>query len=563
MDAAPKENPHQETQSKEAPSSATRTAEERRSRQMRLGALALLVVMLLVASGIGGLAIGAGGAALTGKHPTPTTRPGDRQPGVSLPQPNTVQQENLLPGTTDWIVPPGKRSSTQIQAYLSATSVRPGRILTFFVSVQNEGASYSIDVYRLGWYGGKGGRLLHSAQQTGHAQGYYDQARGRLVNCGSCRTDPSLGLVEANWRASYRLTIPDTWVTGVYLAKFTDAGGMQTYTTFDVVANDHATYVIVTADTTVQAYNEWGGYSLYIWRMPGGPGGHARKVSFDRPVAGWGDEQGLLYEIDGIRWLERNGYDVSYISSVDLHEDPGQLLNHKAYLTLGHDEYWSAQMRDGVERARDAGVGLGFFGANISYWQIRFEPDSRGASDRTIVCYKESQADPLIATDRAHVTTQWRNAPVNRPENDLIGIMYTSWATQPTGFPWQMGTDMRSPLLQGTGLQPNQRYGCDLVGYEWDRVFPNGRTPAGLRILSTSYTVDHTGLPSYSNTAYYVAKSGALVFAAGTIDWTFALDDFRLFSDVKCAGQSQVMPELQRLTTNVMAALATHQDSAL
>src|SRR5262249_35504583 len=89
--------------------------------------------------------------------------------------------------------------------------------------------------------------------------------------------------------------------------------GMQTYAAFDVLGNDRSTYVVVTADTTVQAYNEWGGYSLYLWRSPRGPGGHARKVSFDRPVAGWGDEQGLIYEIDGIRWIEREGYDVSYM----------------------------------------------------------------------------------------------------------------------------------------------------------------------------------------------------------------------------------------------------------
>src|SRR5262249_24158563 len=151
---------------------------------------------------------------------------------------------------------------------------------------------------------------------------------------------------------SYQLTIPPNWVSGVYLVKFTDAQGMQTEATFDVTGNNASAYVLVTTDTTAAAYNDWGGYSLDR-RLRGR--GHGSKVSLDRPTAVWGDEQVLVYEINGIRWLERQGYDVSYLSSVDLHETPELLLTHRAYLVFGHDEYWSQRMRDGVERARDAG----------------------------------------------------------------------------------------------------------------------------------------------------------------------------------------------------------------
>ncbi len=137
---------------------------------------------------------------------------------------NPIVLENAHLGTNSWKIPSGKEATTQIQAYASATSVLPGQKLTFYVSTQQEGTSYSIDIYRLGWYEGYGGRLMTSVpSQTAHAQGYYDSAVHRLVDCTSCHVDPKTGLVEANWHPSYTLVVPFDWTTGIYLAKFTDA----------------------------------------------------------------------------------------------------------------------------------------------------------------------------------------------------------------------------------------------------------------------------------------------------------------------------------------------------
>src|SRR5436305_1233519 len=177
---------------------------------------------------------------------------------------NVIERENALQGTIGWEIPPGSAATTQIQAYSSATSVAPGQKLTFYVSTQVDGTLYSLGVYRIGWYGGMGGRLKFLlSNQVGHAQGYYDAQAHHLVNCKSCLVNLNIGLVEANWEPSYTLTVPSDWVTGVYLAKFADANGLQTYVPFDVLGNDHSTFVVVTADTTYEAYNSWGGSSLY------------------------------------------------------------------------------------------------------------------------------------------------------------------------------------------------------------------------------------------------------------------------------------------------------------
>jgi len=481
---------------------------------------------------------------------------------------NIIVKENAHPGTSDWQIPGNKGAITQIQAYASATSVSPGQMLIFYVSTKKEGTPYSIGFYRLGWYRGLGGRLMSlQANQIGHAQGYYDPSTERLIGCTSCHVDTQTGLVEANWRPSYTLTIPSDWITGVYLAKFTDANDLQTYVPFDVRGNSQSLYVAVTSNTTYAAYNNWGGYSLYPYNSLNTNGlGRAVKVSFDRPYSGWnGSGHVLIYEADAIHWLERQGYDLSYISSVDLHADPAQLLQHRAYLSLGHDEYWTKEMRDGVEYARDHGVGLAFLGANAAYWQMRFEPDSAGIPNRTIVCYKVATAsddlerDPLYGKDNTRVTATWRDPILARPENALIGIMSSGLTDQQHGFPWRVSSVANSALLDGTGLQPGQQYGCDLVGYEWDRVFTNGATPAGLQVISASQTENSdNNKPDISNTTYYIAPSGALVFATGSVYWTKSLDSFRFSMDNLCTGQDIVIPGMQKMMAHVMNELVTN-----
>ncbi len=486
---------------------------------------------------------------------------------------NPIVAENARLGTNNWQIPSGKEAIIAIQAYANATSVSPGQKLIFYVSTKTEGIAYSVEIYRLGWYGGFGGRRMASQGfLTGHVQGYYDPVKRRMVGCNSCHVDTKAGLVEANWQSSYTLTVPSDWTTGVYLAKFIDANGMQTYAPFDVRGNFTSSYIAVTSDTTYEAYNRWGGYSLYETDK-GIPIGisekitlpRATKVSFDRPyLEGHGSGEVLLYEADAIHWLERQGYDLSYISSVDLHEDPGQLLQHRAYLSLGHDEYWTKEMRDGLERARNKGIGLAFLAADAGGWQIRSEPDRAGTPDRTIVCYKVATAnndlasDPFYGKDNARVTAQWRDPVLARPENALIGIMYSGLISKQQGFPWEVKFPAKSPFLDRTGLQAGQQYGCDLVGYEWDRIFSNGATPAGLQVLAISQTLTDDNRPDVSDTTYYIAPSGAMVFATGSIFWSHSLDDYRYTTDTLCLNQYNVMPGIQRLMANIMDALVIH-----
>ncbi|MBA3826077.1 MAG: hypothetical protein H0X24_19530, partial [Ktedonobacterales bacterium] len=266
--------------------------------------------------------------------------------------------------------------------------------------------------------------------------------------------------------------------------------------------------------------------------------GRAFKVSFNRPYersAGAGDF--LTWDIHTIRWLERNGVDATYTTDVDVARAPWLLENHRVFLDAGHDEYWTLSMRNGVTRARDMGVNLAFLGANDAYWQARLEADGAAHPQRTLVCYKASSSskdpnfspklDPMYPAHPEIVTAQWRDRIVDRPENSLLGLMYGSYfSSNPRTAPDLIlqRNVASSPLLTKVGLGTDTRIHAGVLGYEYDTVYNNGLTPQNLVILAKSPVVNIYRSHETAFSAYYRAPSGALVFDAGSIWWSYGLD---------------------------------------
>ncbi len=417
---------------------------------------------------------------------------------------------------------------TSIRGYASATSVNRGQPITLFVGTAQP--SYRLEVYRMGWYGGSGARLLTTVTNLpGQSQPLP-------------APDPQTGEIAANWQPSYTLRTGSDWPSGIYLVKLVAADGSAGYLTF-VLRDDASTAPIlyVVAVTTYQAYNNWGGKSLYAFNSSGPP---AVKASFDRPYADW-NGAGPFFDGDFsfVRFLERNGYDLTYASSVDLHADPNLLRGRKVYLSPWHDEYWSREMRAHVIAARDAGTSLAFFDANAIYWQIRFEDGTNGAPDRVIICYRSAAKDPTAASSPATATVQWRQAPVDQPENGLLGAMFSSNFPNGTSYPW-VARNTSHWLFSGTGLKDGDAI-PGLVGYEYDRAFDNGFAPRGLTLLSASPVKDGDGSPDLQNSTIYTACSGASVFDAGTIYWALRLDE----NPIETRG---VDARVQRMTSNLL-----------
>jgi len=199
-------------------------------------------------------------------------------------------------------------------------------------------------------------------------------------------------------------------------------------------------------------------------------------------------------------------------------------LNYRGFISLPHDEYWSKEMFDAAVAARDAGVNQAYLGANSVFWQIRFEPSSTGVPNRVVVCYKDVNLDPN--TNPALKTVQFRDAPLNRPEQTLTGVMFTNgpnsgWA------PW-VAQNTSHWAYAGTGFQ-NGNTVAGIVGYEADRdilSFPPPTAVSGTYVLLSSSPYTGSNGADVQNTTIYQAPSGAWVFASGTMAWGWALDDW-------------------------------------
>lgn len=473
--------------------------------------------------------------------------------------PNPIYLENLNPGTTNWKLV--NRASGEIAGYASATNVNKGGSLDIKVSLGQAG-QYTIDVYRLGYYGGTGGRLMASSGPL----------NGTPQAPCTTPTSPTY-LIECNWTTSYVLQVGNNWTSGIYVAKLTDQASSKIAHVWFVVRDDSSTAKILfqSAISSVLAYSTMGDYSLYSFNSVSGQ--RALKVSYDRPFSqatyfeSTESDSPLRWEYNMVRWLESQAYDVTYTESMQVHTNGQKLLNHKVFLSVGHDEYWSKQMRDHVEAARNAGVNLGFFSANTCYWRVRFESSTVAAGqvnpNRVMACYKQDWALDSVAQQQgpSAATNKFRSVQNQRPENALLGVMYGSDLDLYGGFNFVV-TNSSDPYYANTGLQNGDHLNL-LVGYEWDFIVNNGSTPPGLVILSQSTVVPSNLLPNFdepsgeqslpanqdftkSHSARYTASSGAKVFASGTIQWAWGLD-----SDGVSPAREDI--RAKQITVNVLA----------
>jgi Domain of unknown function (DUF4082)/Bacterial Ig-like domain/Bacterial Ig domain len=475
---------------------------------------------------------------------------------------NPVACENSKPGTpkSTWDVS-GAGTST-IQGFATNISVNRGQTVQF--KIKTPATAYRLDVYRMGYYGGNGARLVATVAPSAALP----QTQP------ACANHAATGLIDcSNWKVSASWAVPSTAVSGIYFAKLVRTDGTAGSShVFFVVRNDASTSPLLfqTSDTTWEAYNAYGGNSLYT----GSPAGRAYKVSYDRPFSTRGptaEDWVFNAEYPMVRWLEANGYDVSYMAGVDTARSGALIKNHKVFMSVGHDEYWSGDQRANVEAARNAGVNLAFFSGNESFWKTRWESDDAGSAFRTLVTYKETHANAVIdPADPPVWTGSWRDprfsppADGGRPENALSGTIFmvngsTSRADSikvPAAFRslrfWR-NTSVASLAAGATKTMP-----AGTLGYEWDSDLDNGARPAGLiRLSSATYAITSDLLLDYGSTfgngsvthnlTLYRAPSGALVFGAGTVQWAWGLD-----ADHDRAG-APVDPDMKQATVNLLA----------
>jgi methionine-rich copper-binding protein CopC len=496
---------------------------------------------------------------------------------------NPIVAENQLPGTPQSVWGVQGAGDATIQGYATDISVNQGQTVSFKIN-DTASAPYHIDIYRAGYYQGLGARLvttIASSQTTAKVQPNPTfEATTALVDAG-------------NWSVTASWAVPANATSGVYFARVVrnDTGGASMIPFIVRADTSHSAILFQTADSTWEAYNTWGGYSLYqATGTQQGPGfqGAAYAVSYNRPFINAGTPGGLgvtnwfFYdEYPMVRFLEANGYDVSYFTDMDSDRYGSLIQQHQIFMSTGHDEYWSGGQFNNVMSARDAGVNLAFFSGNEVFWKTRWANSIDGSNTpyRTLVDYKETHAnaqiDPLDISQGIWTGTFMdpRFSPPadgGRPQNQLTGQLFTvNRGPSDVGTPFTVPySDSQLRFWRNTSvasLQSGQTatLGDFELGYEWDEDVDNGFRPAGLIDMSSTTQSVTQKFTDYGNTTaagtatnsltLYRASSGALVFGAGMVQYDWGLDANHDDQNGNLGLNSVVVPALQQATVNLFA----------
>lgn len=417
---------------------------------------------------------------------------------------NKIVAENLLPGTTDWLIDVKYDTCTlpdhrfcrrqQIEGYCSQTSVSQGDTLNFYINT-NPSSQFTIDIFRMGYYQGKGGTLKKNIGQL--------QGKEQITP----EPDPKTNFFECNWDKTYQLIIPPDWLSGVYLCKMTTIPDhYQSYMVFIVKDDRKADFIFQCSDITWQAYNRWPyWHSMYDEGHTPWINTNGARVSFDRPYALYvnelpsgfnplsnGSGEFLLWEFPLSYWMEKEGYDVTYISNIDTHSDSTELLRSKGFLSVGHDEYWTYDMFNNVRNARDKGVNLLFLSGNSIDGTEYLAPSTDNRPNRTTGRLPERE---------------YKN------EQDLMGA--SSWGV---GF----GSYICRQPEHWLFAQTNMKHGDsipNLVGWEYHGR-PTGHQKDLIILAETKVNPSGFGKnPENHVSTIYTTPKGNFIFNAGTCWW--------------------------------------------
>ena len=443
---------------------------------------------------------------------------------TAAPQPrNRITEENSHTGTTDWQLTrvrlnENKLRTSLIEGYCSKQSIAAGETLQIFVSTRPE-TPFQIDIYRMGYYGGCGGRHLYRSEPL----------PGRAQPVPEMTALPER-LRECQWEPSLSLTIPADWVSGVYLGKLTTLPESkqepywQSYVIFIVRDDRRADVLFQCSDNTWQAYNKWPvNESLYT--HPSGAHAPGVAVSFDRPYAMYcqifeaplsvGSGEFLLWEFPLCYWLEQHGYDVTYSSNCDLLETDF-LTRCQTFLSVGHDEYWDARQFDVVKAGIEQGVNVLWLCGNSVFVDSPFSPNQAGQPQRRIHrrgCFGELREDELATYSSLFAGLQ-STAP---DERDIMGVRSV--------VPFNGGGDWTCTkpdhwVFAGTSMQAGESI-PGLVG--WEHHGEPDPERVGLEVLAEGMIWSGGTRPGQYAAVIFPGPAQNFVFNASTIFWAQGL----------------------------------------
>jgi len=437
-----------------------------------------------------------------------------------------IVSENDLPGTSSWQISPDSGNG-YVQGFADANYAAIGDHVGLYVSTS--APAFYVVAYRMGYYQGLGARQIWSSSELpGRIQPPCPISKG--VNMVTCD----------NWSRSLDVSITNHFVPGEYLFKLTGTDGHQSYVPLTIWdPNSTSAYLVMNRSLTEEGWNTYGGYSFYQGEGPCildsihyPVCNRARVVSFDRPYSdGNGASDFMSNEYPLVRYMEENGLDVSYVTDVTIDEHPTVLLQHRALLSLGHDELWTYSERQAAQTALSDGVNVAFFGAAAVLRHARLQSSPLGA-DREEVDYRNDAEDPLNGKgDPMEVTgNTWSSPPANWPESGFTGEIYSGYL-EPGFLASFVVEDPSAWIFKGTGLKAASSL-PGVVESDIDHVDPSQPIPSDVEVLGhspVSIKEAYTNQGSwsgytYSDMTYYTdQRSNAGVFDSGTVNWINAL----------------------------------------
>ncbi len=435
---------------------------------------------------------------------------------------NRIHRENQLEGTTDWQltrvkINEGDYRTSFIEGFASKQSVNVGESIDLLVSTRPE-SEFVIDIYRMGYYGGTGGRFMKRlGPLAGKAQAIPEM-------------EPQNRLRECQWESSASLAIPEDWISGVYLGKLTtipkdeDEPYWQSYIIFVVRDDRPADLLFQVSDNTWQAYNRWPeNESLYT--DPRGAHAPGVSASFDRPYGKYpqitdnplsiGSGEFLLWEFPLCYWLEKEGYDVTYLSNSDV-LDEGMIERGKVFLSVAHDEYWDVKQFHRVRDAIDNGLNVLWLGGNSVFIDSPFSASSDGRDNRILTrrgCFGELRQDEVEMYARIFDALK-STAP---DERGIMGVRSV--------VPFNGGGDWtcRDPehwVFEGTAMEKDESI-PGLVG--WEHHGEPDPEIQGLEILAEGKVLTGGGREGKYTSVIFPGPKDNFIFNASTVFWAQGL----------------------------------------
>ncbi len=482
---------------------------------------------------------GAAAGAVPGRTGTPESRT----------VPLDVAAENRRPGTRDADVGQARGAAPGLQAFADRVSVLPGQSVGLYVDARGP---VTIEALRTGWYGGAGAREVWRGRATAVPQPKAVVDDGPIPDAGGLR---GARTAVAPWRMT--TTIDTTgWPEGAYLLRVDTARATRLVPVTVRSADARGRLLVVQSAMTWQAYNDWGGGSLYDGDDRSF-GDRSLAVSFDRPyTTAYGAGRFAYYDLPILKVAERLGLPLAYATDYDLDLDPGLLSGATGVVIGGHAEYWTARARDALTAAVAGGVNLAAFGANTAYWRARLagrasglprEPGRRDGRPRLVVVTKDAHLDPLAARDPGGTTARFRDRPAPRPEQQLTGMQYDCF---PARASWVV-TDPSWFGYAGLGVRAGQDLGAFVLP-EADRAYPGPATPPSLEVVAYDRYACRPGTTTAHTGVYWTNSAGAGVFATGTMGWACALTG----SCQTVTDRRGTARDVTSITANVLTAFA-------